>query len=73
MSEHQLTPYEEEIVEQELHDFFVFSRDEIAAELGLARKPEDDWSDEDVECVVAEIDKRYRSLITDRFSSPTTA
>jgi len=72
MTQHQLTPDEELIVEEELLDLFISLQDEIAADLGVERHPDtSDWSEEDAQRIVAAIDKRFRSVITDRFSSST--
>jgi hypothetical protein len=74
MTEYKLTPDEEEIVEQQLVEFFSFCQDEIAAELGIERQPDShDWSEEDAQRIFDEIDRRYRPVLTESFSSPTTA
>jgi hypothetical protein len=69
MTQRELTPDEEEIVATELLDLFINLQAEIAADLGIERQPDSgDWSDADADRIVAEIDRQFRPVITERFS-----
>jgi hypothetical protein len=68
-----LTPEQEEMVEQELVEYFAFTQDDVAAELGLKRQPDGTWSDAAADQIMAEIRRQRLPLLTDRFSASTKA
>jgi ParB-like chromosome segregation protein Spo0J len=68
-----LTPEQEEMVEQELVEYFAFTQDEVAVELGLQRQSDGAWSDDAADRIMAEIRRQKLPLLTARFSSATRA
>lgn len=72
MTQRQLTPDEEEHVQMNLTEYFVFTQDEIGEELGLKRQSDGNWSQEDADRIFAEVVRLKRQDFID-YISPTTA
>jgi hypothetical protein len=62
-----LTPDQQEVVEENLTEKFVSEQDNVAATLGLQRQPNGQWSDEDADRIVAEIDRIWRPRFVNAF------
>lgn len=56
-----------ETVEENLADKFVQEQDSVGASLGLTRQPNGQWSDEDAERIIAEIDRIWRPRFVNAF------
>ena len=71
----ELTAAERESVETDLVEYFAFTQDEVAAELGIKRQPDGSWSDEDADRIMAEIERTKRPLLESAFteSPPATS
>ena len=55
-----LTEEQEAFVEEELGNALDFGGDDIAAELGIPSRAERDWTDEEIETIWAEIERRWK-------------
>jgi len=61
----KLTPEQEVQVGDDLGDVLHFEGDDIAVSLGIPSRDERDWTNDEIERVWAEIERRWRPFFTE--------